>query len=233
MITWRHTDADFPYPWTLDTKILIFYERTWGWQLHIAELIANGGIHLNRTEVAPIADAGFAVLQICLSYFETIAKYEDGYDRSGDSRNYFKMGVKSVFPRLAAQHLEPLLDKLYVGARCGLYHGSMTCFGVAVSGDTAEAIVYDAAQGSLTINPHRLPSELAAHLRSYRQKLSDASQTRLRTNFEKRFDMEYPVRVTTAALQVGQARITGEILSPQSGSYYQLSSGVQLPQTSS
>jgi hypothetical protein len=101
MITWRHTNGDFPVPWTLETKIHIFYERTLGWQIHIAELIANGGIHLNGTVVAPIADSGFAVLQICFSYFETIGKYVGGHDRpTGKSRDSFKEGVKLVSPPL-------------------------------------------------------------------------------------------------------------------------------------
>ena len=49
MITWKHADTDFSYPWTLDTKIVVFNERTLGWQIQIAELIANGGTHLNGT----------------------------------------------------------------------------------------------------------------------------------------------------------------------------------------
>ena len=43
-ITWKHQDTDFVMPLTnIDHKIEIFYERIWGWQLHIADLCINGG----------------------------------------------------------------------------------------------------------------------------------------------------------------------------------------------
>ncbi len=212
MITWKHADTDFSYPWTLDTKIVVFNERTLGWQIQIAELIANGGTHLNGTVVARIPDSGFAVLQICLSYFETIGKYVAGYARPrGMSPDYFKEGVKVVFPHLGACGLDPTLDKLYEGARCGLYHGSMTCLGIAVSGNAADAIIHDAVSGNLTLNPHKLPAALNAHLSEYVRKLKDPSQVLLRTNFEKRFDMEYPFAVPIAAAPSGQTPVSGGI----------------------
>ncbi|MGH9380206.1 MAG: hypothetical protein ACRD2Z_06295 [Thermoanaerobaculia bacterium] len=72
-----------------DQKVDLFYEQALGWQLHLAELVANGGTAFgeegNREGkvVSSIRHSGFAVLQICLSYFETIGYYTG--EQSGTS----------------------------------------------------------------------------------------------------------------------------------------------------
>ncbi len=194
MITWKHKDTDFAGPWTLDQKIEIFRERCLGWQLHIADLMANGGTHLNgRNVIPPIPDSGFAVLHVCMSYFESIARYEEGDTTSDDPGVFFKKGVKSVFPAFLAGHAsgaEALLKSIYKGARCGLYHCSMTKLGIALSDKPPEAVSYDAGRNEVTFNPHKLPLVLKAHLANYVKKVCDPAETDLRKNFEKRFDVE-------------------------------------------
>jgi hypothetical protein len=217
MITWKNTEADFPAPWTIDTKIQILHDRTLGWQIHIAELVANGGKHLNGQTLPAIPDSGFAVLQICLSYFETIGKYMDGYAQpSGRSGHYFKEGVKTVFPALNTPASAALLDNLYEDARCGLYHGSMTVLGIRVSGNATSAVVYDAANGTITLNPHKFPKALADHLADYVRRLRDATETDLRRKFEARFDMEYPpaTAATLAPPPGGDTEISGPMPAP-------------------
>jgi len=69
-ISWKHKDTDFADPLTFEQKVDVFYEQTLGWQLHIADLIANGGVTFGESEPIPsIHHSGFAVLHICLSYF--------------------------------------------------------------------------------------------------------------------------------------------------------------------
>src|SRR5437016_4148448 len=98
-ITWKHRDVDLAWPVTLEQKIEIFYQQAWGWQLHVADLIANGGYPLGgEAKVQPIRHSGFAVLQICLSYFETIGQYRAL--ATGGSKRYFKAGVQAVLPGL-------------------------------------------------------------------------------------------------------------------------------------
>jgi hypothetical protein len=200
MISWKNQDADFPAPWTIDTKIQIFHDRTLGWQVQIAELVANGGKHLNGQTFPAIPDSGFAVLQICLSYFETIGKYMDGYAQpGGQSAHYFKEGIKTVFPALNRPESANLLKNLYEDARCGLYHGSMTVLGIRISGSVTDAAVYDVANGTITLNPHRFPKVIGDHLADYVSRLRDTAQADLRRKFEARFDMEYPL-ATAATL---------------------------------
>ena len=42
-ITWRHQDTDFNRPLKFSEKVEVFYQQTLGWQLHIADVVANGG----------------------------------------------------------------------------------------------------------------------------------------------------------------------------------------------
>lgn len=217
MLTWKNQDTDFPAPWTIDTKIQIFHDRTLGWQIQIAELVANGGKHLNGRTFPAIPDSGFAVLQICLSYFETIGKYLDGYARpTGRSGDYFKEGIKAVFPALNRPESAGLLQNLYEDARCGLYHGSMTVLGIRIGGGAGDAVVYDVAGGTITLNPHKFPKAIGDHLADYVRRLSDNTQVDLRRKFQARFDMEYPpaTAATFAPPPGADTEISGPIAAP-------------------
>src|SRR5216683_7631466 len=134
-ITWTHNDANLSWPLTFEKKVEIFYERALGWQLHIADLVANGGQPLGAAcSVKRLEHSDFAVLQICLSYFETVGHYlrpnPPAPKRKGPKIKggyFFKEGVRAVLPQLLASYgeaVEELLDQLYGGARNGLYHNS-------------------------------------------------------------------------------------------------------------
>jgi hypothetical protein len=192
-ITWKHRDSDFSWPPRFEEKVEIFFHRTLGWQLHIADLLANGGQPLGEsTTVQPLRHSGFAVLQICLSYFETIGQYEQRKPVTKTSTEYFKEGVRSIFPELLAHHgkaVEVLLTRFYKGARCGLYHNSMTMPGIGLgppSGDSP--ITYDASTKTLAINPENLPKALKHHLERFRARLLDRKNVELRQKFERRFN---------------------------------------------
>ena len=142
------------------------------------------------------------MLHVCLSYFESHAKYEDGFARDGRSTFYFKTGVKSVFQQLnqwPTTAVDPFLNILYEAARCGLYHGSMTLAGIVLTSKIGSTVAFDATHNLIALNPHRLPVDLKAHLGEYVARLRDVSQTRLRQNFEKRFNFDNGI--TSAAVQ--------------------------------
>ena len=190
-IAWNIRSDALAWPLTFEKKVEIFYERTLGWQLHIADLLINGGQPLGTTDtLVPIRHSGFAVLHICLSYFETIGHYQKGYD----GKKAFKAGVQSVFPQLSTSYgadADELLDRLYSGARCGLYHNSMTVPGLGLGQPTSgEAMEYDPTTKRLAISPERLPRVLEAHLEQFREKLLDPSNLELRKKFEWRFDQD-------------------------------------------
>jgi len=199
-ISWNHQDTDFAQPPAFDDKVGIFYERVWGWQLHIAELCLDGGKdHEGKVKLPKIPHSAFAAMQIMLSYFEMIAKYEDGFvpanPKQGQSAKYFKAGVKSVFPSLASEKqadVDAFLETFYEKARCGLYHMAHTEAGIVLTGEQQEALRFDLANKVLAINPHRLPAVLKDHLDGYRRKLLDAANADLRKKFEDRYDYDNP-----------------------------------------
>src|SRR5439155_25273433 len=184
-ITWNYKDTDFSWPLSFEQKVDIFYHRFLGWQLHIADLIANGGRPLGEVEsVQPLRHSGFAVLHICLSYFETIGQYEQRNPQTKTSTGYFKEGVRSVLPKLHRSYgnvVGRLLTRLYEGARNGLYHNSMPVPGVGLGQPSdGEPIAYDPASKTLAISPERLPRALKQHLEELRANLLDSRNRDLR-----------------------------------------------------
>ena len=190
----RYKDTDFPHGRSLEQKIDIFEDQTLGWQIDVADVLINGcsgspGV----PDILPHPHAGYAVLSILVSYFEAIAKFQDGFTGEGCSKGYFKRGVRDVFPQLA-EHPQCLVDEandnLYRLVRCDLYHAAMTGTGVSISFGYPSPIaaVTDGKAWVLKLNPRKWPKPLREHLCSYAGRLRDPSNARLRANFEKRFD---------------------------------------------
>lgn len=178
-IAWNIRSDALAWPLTFEKKVQIFYERTLGWQLHIADLLANGGQPFGGTDtLKPVKHSGFAVLHICLSYFEMIGNYAHGCN----GRQAFQEGVRSVFPELIANGgsvPDEFLERLYVGGRCGLYHNSMTVPGIGLGQPKGgPAMAYDPATKCLAISPERLPRTLKAHLDQFRMTLLEPGPRR-------------------------------------------------------
>jgi hypothetical protein len=152
----------------------------------------NGGTDiLGNEHEKGIHGSGFAVLDIVFSYFELIAKYYDGYTGDKESSFYFKKGVKLVFPNLentSKNVVDGLLNILYKDCRCRLYHAGLTSGRILLTHEFPGPIGYDQTNQSLIINPHKLPTALQEHFKSYIFQLRDKNKTVLRDNFEKRFD---------------------------------------------
>jgi hypothetical protein len=192
-ITWKDEDADLEWPLTIEKKVDLFYNQTLGWQLHIADLLSNGGEELgNVRRVEGINHSGFAVLQICLSYLETIGKHEGIKRRDGEN---FRAGALDVFPELMKvppRTRKSLLDTLYKDARCGLYHNSRTSSGVGLGQPpNGEALAYDPHGLRLVINPHSLPQALKRHLEAHKAKLLNPNHADARQHFEAWFDESF------------------------------------------
>jgi hypothetical protein len=192
-VTPKRRLKDLPKDITIESKIDIFYERINGWKLDIADELING--RRTKQEGTTVASgnlhAGYAVLDITLSYFEMIAKYYYGYvDKS--SERYFKKGVRMVFPESKndkPELVEQLLDTLYSGARCGMYHVGLTDTQIFLTGEGNAALVFR-SDGKIVINPHILVRVLKSHFNDYIKQLRDPKNSRLRRNFEKRFDQD-------------------------------------------
>lgn len=194
-ITWNHLESDFGAQLSFEDKVEIFYEQTVGWQLHIADLVANGGKTYDDpargTEgylVPPIRHSGFAVLHICLSYIEIIGSLCSREPLP--SMKAFIAGARSI-PGLIdlSQVSKRALARLYRRARCGLYHEGRTRRGVGLGQPPdGNAMQYVKADDLFGISPERLPVVLKEHLREYRESLLDRNNSDLRDRFEQRFD---------------------------------------------
>jgi hypothetical protein len=197
MITWKHDNRKIAWPPSFEEKVDIFYHRILGWQLHIADILSNGGKPMshdqNVAELSSIAHSGFAVLQICLSYFETIAQYQRLKPKTTDSED-FKAGVHAVFPELSTgnqANIDAFLGTLYKNARCGLYHSSMTRAGVGLGQPgNGIAMAFIPLHKQLVIDPHVLPKALKKHLGRYCDQLLDPNNKELRQNFETMFNKD-------------------------------------------
>jgi hypothetical protein len=175
-------DIDFPSGMSLDQKIELFADRVKGWKLDIAQQCADN-----------IPHSGFAVLDIVCSYFEMIAKYQDGFTNDGKigtSEKYFRKGFENVFPNLSdppPEVREKILKKLYKDVRCGLYHAGITGPNIELSGDFNFSVKFVSPPDKVQINPHRLVPDLERHFQSYIRQLRDHKNEDLRKKFEARF----------------------------------------------
>lgn len=176
----NYVDIDFPLNMSLDQEIEVFSDRVNGWQLDIAQLCADSSPH-----------SGFAVLHILVSYFEMIAKYQDGFNKDGLSQQYFSKGFENVFPTFFGTPNEikqRILKKLYNDVRCGLYHSGITGRNIVLSGDFGFPIAFQTPPDTVQINPHKLVPALKLHFQSYVRKLRDPKNVDLRSNFEIVFE---------------------------------------------
>jgi hypothetical protein len=181
---------------TFEDKVEVFYEQTIGWQLHIADLIANGGTtypgfkpYKPEYSVPNIRHSGFAVLHICLSYLELIGSLV--IPSKSSTTESFQAGIRDVFPDLLNNPLtkDKMFWRLYDGARCGLYHEGRTRPGVCLGQPSdGSAIAYDSQNDVIVISPERLPPVLKEHLEQFKKRLLDTANVELRHRFEHRFD---------------------------------------------
>jgi hypothetical protein len=156
-------------------------------------------------ERSPIPHSGYATMDIVFSYFEMIAKYEDGYTDKDQSKKYFKQGVLSVFPHLKKYRrnkiiqdargndisvVDYVLNLLYDDVRCGLYHAGGTNGPIMITSGVEYPIILDLQDEFLIINPHLLVPDLIGHFVAYINNLRDHNNTDLRMKFEARFDFE-------------------------------------------
>jgi hypothetical protein len=196
----------FQKPHSIDTKIILFEDRALGWKLNIADQIINGKKRDDGSEERPpIQHSGYAVLDIVFSYFEMIAKYENGFTKPKDSEKYFKLGVYSVFPEFKnipapVTPLSPIgivvsledivLDLMYEGIRCGLYHSGITNGKIMLTGEIQTPMAFNLPNQVLIVNPHLLVPKLKTHLKDYVGYLRDVNNTDLRSKFEARYDYD-------------------------------------------
>ena len=141
-----------------------------------------------RTHHVP--DSGWAVLQIVLNYFETIAFFKNG-GKIKKTYELFTWGVFDVFPEYKGK--KPNIARhLYSDLRTGLYHGGVNK-GKTVLRHTEDSKAIEANQntGIVIIDPHRFVPSLRNHLNEYCSELLNTNSTTMRQNFRDAFILKY------------------------------------------
>jgi hypothetical protein len=170
---------------SVDQKVAVFADRIRGWILDPAQRLLHADPH-----------GGFAALAVLGTYFEMVAKYQDGRIPRGDSERYFTTGVTEVLTNttgtrdLHEENLE-VAALLYQGLRNGLYHGGFPAKSIGVSGDIRGVLSYNRDAGQVIINPSELALAIQRHFSKYVAVLVDPGSAELRRKFESRFDSEF------------------------------------------
>lgn len=189
-LTRNYRISDFSFPLSLEDKIRVFEDQILGWHLEIAEWIVK-----SRSKHAK--HSGYAALQIVLSYFEMYAKYEKGFLEDNQSKKFFQIGMKSVFPDIEKhpqkRAISELLEVFYNKGRCGLYHALRAGPGIVLSWQFPQSIQYDSVNRNVGINPKKLVASILLHFRKYIKRLNDPLNIEPRKNFEAKFNQESKV----------------------------------------
>ncbi|HEX3052105.1 MAG TPA: hypothetical protein VHP83_15710 [Aggregatilineaceae bacterium] len=205
-------DGGFPpaEEWPLEFKIDIFIARVDGWHLEVADRCINGWQNPEGQQciTAPcgdmfyyesptsafmfprdlithqIPDAGWAVLQMVLNYFEIIGRFKFfKKSESDDDFLLFQSGVLDVFPGFK-NHEPNIARLLYSHLRGGLYHSGIRSGKIFLRHqEPLNAMVYDSANDLLIIDPHVFIPVLRKHLWEYGKQLKDPTQSTLRAKF--------------------------------------------------
>ena len=152
---------------------MIFEDRVKEWFINIAEELKKNN------------EAGYVILMICIQYVESMIQFKKGEDSSGKSGEFFKDGIKDIFPEIE----EDLINLLWSSVRCGLFHNGMTDDGIFINADkenNQEITLFKVkGENKVLINPHKFLDKINEHFKDYITKLKNPENIKLRENFEK------------------------------------------------
>jgi hypothetical protein len=141
----------------------VFEDAIGSWILHYASRLAD----LKEN------DAGMAVMILVAAYPETIECYSTGRDSKNRSKEFFRNGMKRVFPELT-EVSDIVLDGVCDDLRNGLYHASMLK-GSLVLVPEGKAVDHAAEEQVFKINPFEFLRRVEQHFAEYVARLRGAS----------------------------------------------------------
>ena len=166
----------------IETKIDIYEDRVKTWFLDVARyLTLKNEVKINE-EKFDTNEAGFAILQIAVSYIEGNQLYREGKESLNNSGNYFIKGLERIFNRKSVNS-KKYLGEFYNQVRCGLFHDSMTRKKVTINGEFNYKIKL--TKDEIKINPYKFLDAVYADFNKYIQLLKNKRNKELRMNFEK------------------------------------------------
>lgn len=173
----KHFADEFEGGWKFSDKVDVFEARIQGWQLDVAWDLLNQDVQRNQ----------LAIINLLLTYFEMIGKHIRGFLGDRDSQRYFRVGLLNVFPDIGDHEIK-FMESVYKNLRCGLYHLGRPAANVILNNAAPGALGYNEEQDMIMISPSKLLDEVQTNFKAYVKGLRNASNPRLRANFEARFD---------------------------------------------
>ncbi|AJD58878.1 hypothetical protein [Synechococcus elongatus] len=177
------------YSTKLDSGLLedivdVYEDKVRGW-------LINCGRILNHHE-----HAGFGVLQTALAYFESYTIFFRGEDSYKRSKEFFAEGFNSVFPK-PSQYQQSIWDEfikiLYKDGRCGLSHFGMTRTKVLLQdGSPTFRLMINSQDNSIQfilVDRYSLVDSIDQHFSNYVMTIRDKSESHLRNNFYKAWQL--------------------------------------------
>lgn len=180
----KYFNTDFPILNTED-KIAIFEDQVMGWQLNWSEYLNGKGCE----------HAGFAVLHLSSTYFESISMYIKGESSDGNGGKFFKETFKDVFKELettySTDQINAAANLMWTDARNGFYHFGMAKRAIVLHDKSAHEnltirllINQDEVMG-LLIDRYGYIQLIKEHFSNYITLLKNPAETGLRANFLK------------------------------------------------
>lgn len=156
----------------IEHKIRIFERQVNGWFLERVSIFLGE------------EDNGFIVLMIATAYIEGVEQCRKGESSSGESKTFFKNGVKRIF-RLESC-FDNRLNNFYSELRCGLFHNGMTGANIRIFSRFERPIDF-LDNGTIEINQRLFLEKVKDDFRQYLTDLRDTTNTELRNNFKKMY----------------------------------------------
>jgi hypothetical protein len=166
---------------TIENRIAIYEDRIRGWLLKWLE-------HLDDGRVDDRGHAGFAVLQLSLTYFEAHTVFLRGQGAAPEkAAEFFRTGILEVFPELARDDDKDSILEILWKARLGLFPDIVALRRSRLEDDPDGnwAFRYDAGARVLSVCRPNLIRRIAAHLERYVERLRDPGEVVRRKNFQK------------------------------------------------
>ncbi len=165
-------------PNDVETQIDIYENSTRYWFFNVAERLKQDN------------EAGFVVLQLAISYIESIEQYKTGKSSNNDSKSFFSNSLKKIFPEI--KFTKEILDHIYDEVRSGLVHNAITKKDVVISTKFQDTIKIE--NKNILINPHKFLDRIIYDFEEYIKKLRNENEVNLRERFKTFFMMDKSVK---------------------------------------
>jgi len=161
----------------IDTKILVYEDRTKGWFLNFARKLTEQ------------ENSEFVVLMICMNYLEGNQQFREGKSSSENSTKTLKRALQRIFKDNKEDEIDFLIDKV----RHGLFHDGMTKRGALLRYDLGIPFFIFSINNEkwIEIEPSLFLEKIEGDFERYINTLKNKENSEERKKFEKHYNERY------------------------------------------